>query len=284
MVSVIIPTYNREATIEKAINSVLNQTYVDLEVLVIDDGSTDNTREVVFNIKDSRIRYYYQENQCACVARNLGIEMAKGEYIAFHDSDDLCRKERIERQINFLKSNGGDLAFCAFQKHGDKVEEKVPNTEAGLKKFEEILFGMYVSTQTIMGKKKVFETYKFDPKMKRLQDYDIMIRIAQTEKVFYQDEILVDVFLQKDSITRRQRGYNMAEIFCVKYPEIAEKYPKWRALLLSKTAKERTLMGEDSSEMFREICRIEPSIKNSIKYILAKLHILHFIFENRKIN
>ena len=87
-VTVVIPTYNRAHLIKDAVESVLNQTYQDFELIVIDDGSTDNTREVLAVYKD-KLTYIYQENQGRSSARNHGIELAQGEYIAFLDSDDV---------------------------------------------------------------------------------------------------------------------------------------------------------------------------------------------------
>ena len=99
MVSVIIPTYNRGSLIGRAIVSVLNQTYKDIEVLVIDDASTDYTETVVDSIKDERLHYYkLEKNGGACRARNVGISKAQGEYIAFLDSDDEWMSNKIELQ------------------------------------------------------------------------------------------------------------------------------------------------------------------------------------------
>ena len=90
LVSVIIPTYNRAHLIKRSAMSVLNQTYSNLELIIVDDGSTDNTEEVVKSIDDNRVIYIKQPNQGACAARNNGIDHAKGEFIAFQDSDDVC--------------------------------------------------------------------------------------------------------------------------------------------------------------------------------------------------
>ena len=104
MVSVIIPTYNRGPLIGRAIASVLNQTYKDIEVLVIDDASTDYTETVVDSIKDERLHYYkLEKNGGACRARNVGISKAQGEYIAFLDSDDEWMSNKIELQYKFAK-------------------------------------------------------------------------------------------------------------------------------------------------------------------------------------
>jgi glycosyltransferase involved in cell wall biosynthesis len=101
-VSVVIPTYNREATVPKAIESVLAQTITDLEIIVVDDGSSDATGSTLRQMFGERIRYYSQPNQGASVARNRGIEEARGEWIAFLDSDDLWEKDKLEWQFKAL--------------------------------------------------------------------------------------------------------------------------------------------------------------------------------------
>src|SRR5437763_11554370 len=87
--SIIIPTYNRASMIEKTIQSALNQSYSDYEIIIVDDGSTDNTEQVVLSIKDARIFYFKKENAERAAARNYGAHRAKGDYITFLDSDDV---------------------------------------------------------------------------------------------------------------------------------------------------------------------------------------------------
>ena len=108
MISVIIPVYNREKTVKKAIDSVLAQTWKDMEIIVIDDGSTDKSAEVIKSIKDARIKYIYQKNAGACAARNHGLDLATGDIIAFHDSDDVWHKDKLEKQL-LRNSNDGSL-------------------------------------------------------------------------------------------------------------------------------------------------------------------------------
>ena len=108
----IIPVYNREKTVKKAIDSVLAQTWKDMEIIVIDDGSTDKSAEVIKSIKDARIKYIYQKNAGACAARNHGLDLATGDIIAFHDSDDVWHKDKLEKQLNKLNESGADIVFC----------------------------------------------------------------------------------------------------------------------------------------------------------------------------
>ena len=104
-VSVIIPTYNRRAYVQEAIDSVLAQTYTDYEIIVVDDGSTDGTGDALQERRGDRIRYVWQENQGESVARNKGIEMAHGEFIALLDSDDLWAPEKLQKQVAYLDAH-----------------------------------------------------------------------------------------------------------------------------------------------------------------------------------
>jgi len=111
-VSVVIPTYNRAATVQSGIESVLAQTSPDLEVIVVDDGSSDGTGQILGEIYGKRIRYFAQENQGVSVARNKGIAEARGEWIAFLDSDDLWEKEKLEWQFRALERFGPQCGAC----------------------------------------------------------------------------------------------------------------------------------------------------------------------------
>src|ERR1700734_1651503 len=111
-VSVVIPTYNRAAEVPKAIESALAQTLSDLEVIVVDDGSSDDTGKILRNTFGDRVRYFSQANQGASVARNRGVEEARGEWIAFLDSDDLWDKQKLEWQFRALEQFGPQCAAC----------------------------------------------------------------------------------------------------------------------------------------------------------------------------
>ena len=112
-ISVIIPTYNRGKSIIQSINSVLEQTYHNLEILIVDDCSTDDTEYLISKIDDPRVKYIkLKENKGASFARNIGIKIATGKYISFQDSDDIYKNNKIEKQyINLIKKNS-DFDFC----------------------------------------------------------------------------------------------------------------------------------------------------------------------------
>lgn len=115
-VTVIVPAYNSEKTIAKCLRSILNQSYRDLEVIVVDDGSIDSTSDLVRRMadKDSRIHLFYQENAGTSAARNLGIDQASGEYLTFVDSDDYIARDYIERLQKRCESTGADMVICGL--------------------------------------------------------------------------------------------------------------------------------------------------------------------------
>ena len=115
-ISIIVPTYNGEQYILKCINSLLDQTLKEIEIIVIDDGSTDNTKNLVLQIKDPRVKYYYQKNQMQGAARNYGIKLAKGEYIAFVDDDDYVDSKMYEKMYNKAISFDSDLVVCDMER------------------------------------------------------------------------------------------------------------------------------------------------------------------------
>lgn len=135
-VSVIIPTFNREKTLLKSINSVLNQTYKNLEILIIDDCSTDNTPLICKGIIDKRIKYIkLKKRYGASYARNLGIKLAKGTFITFQDSDDIFISNKIEKQLENLYKYKSDFDFCKLNFHYNKSSKiTIPNNQT-IKKY-----------------------------------------------------------------------------------------------------------------------------------------------------
>lgn len=226
MVSVIIPSYNRADKIKPAVESVLNQTYTDLELIIVDDGSKDNTKEVIESINDSRVRYVRQKNSGACAARNNGINHAKGEYIAFHDSDDIWHKDKLEKQMNALLNNDADIVCCRLNKtYSDGTIKLMPEKMTqGFMNPVLSLFG--IGTQTIVAKRKVFDEIKFDEEFPCFQECELLFRATKKFSLYCLDEGLVDYFVGSDSISvNYKKKYSACILFLKKHPEILEKYP-----------------------------------------------------------
>lgn len=205
LVSVIIPTYNRAHLIKRSVMSVLNQTYSNLELIIVDDGSIDNTEEVVKSINDDRAIYIKQPNQGACAARNNGINHAKGEFIAFHDSDDVWHQDKLEKQLETLRKTKADLVVC-----GCIGISPIRRTKVFLKYSNSFLdnekWPFAIGTQTFLGKCDVFKNIKFDIEILRWQDFEILTRIQEKYKIYCSDDLLVDYCMQDDSMTQG-KGY-----------------------------------------------------------------------------
>lgn len=126
LVSIIMPSYNTASYIKKTIQSVLDQTYRNWELIIVDDCSTDNTDEVVASIKDERIKYLKNEiNSGAAVSRNRALREAQGRWIAFLDSDDLWMPEKLEKQITFMAKNGYSFSYTNYE----EIDERGRDTK-----------------------------------------------------------------------------------------------------------------------------------------------------------
>lgn len=216
-VSIIIPTYNREHLIQRAIKSVLNQSYGEFELLIVDDGSTDNTEEVVRQIKDDRIRYIRcEENKGAAAARNRGIAEAKYDYIAFQDSDDEWYPSKLEKQMKVMleSSEKTGVVYCEYHYDGvNGVEGISPSREIPLEQkqgyiFPELLAGNMIGTPTMLVKKECFDKVGlFNEKFPCLEDYELVLRIAREYEVGFVPECMVEVHANTESVTNNVEGY-----------------------------------------------------------------------------
>ncbi len=227
MVSVIIPTYNRAGSILRSVNSVLKQSYSDIEVIVVDDGSTDNTKDILSAVSDKRLKYIYQENQGACVARNNGVSISTGDYIAFHDSDDEWHYDKLEKQIHVIESTNADIVFCQLIRcNSDTKSLVLPEMDhSGFFCANDLVVG--ISTQCLMMKRKVAETIPFDADMPRLQDLDWIMRAVDDYLVYGIKEVLVDYYFSDDSISLSgERLYRSLNRIHRKYRFLSKKYPK----------------------------------------------------------
>ena len=211
-VSVVLPTYNRADIIDDPICSVLTQTYEDFELIVVDDGSTDNTAEVIEAFDDDRIRYIKHDgNKGAPAARNTGIEASQGEYIAFQDSDDDWLPDKLEKQMQTFRDSSSSVGVVYTgmkRKRDDKTVyipyEGVEQTEGDISK--SILFQNFVPAQVAMVRKRCFdEVGGFDEQAWPISDWELWIRISKQYQFKLVDEPLVTGEIRSDSISRSQR-------------------------------------------------------------------------------
>lgn len=203
LVSVIVPTYNRVYLFPKTIKSILDQDYQNIELLVVDDGSSDNTSDVIKENKDSRIIYIKKQNRGPASARNFGIKKAKGKYIAFCDDDDIFLPGKLKRQIIFLEENS-HLAFCytngIIVQNGERRRFLPKLTQNSLSK---LLFeNSQILTPSVVAKTKIVKNLGgFSESIRFCEDYDLWLRIAQKYPFDFIDKIYVEITKNSKSIS-----------------------------------------------------------------------------------
>ena len=230
MISVVLPSYNRAHILPRAIESILGQTYKDIELIIVDDGSSDNTAEVVGRFSDSRIVYVRQENAGACAARNNGIAHARGDYIAFQDSDDIWHQDKLEKQLATLQNTGADVVFCRMNRMvgGEKVGLVSDYFHEGFLPKDE--GPMSIGTQTLVGKSEVFKQERFDSEMPRFQEFEMLVRAQKSFSIYCMEEPLVNYLLQKDSISANVSSIMAAwRLILKKHPDFLTQYKSSRA-------------------------------------------------------
>jgi len=196
-VSVIIPTYNRSHLVKEAIESVLQQTYTDFEVLVIDDGSTDDTRSVVQQISDGRVRYYYKDNGGQSSARNLGLIKAKGKYIAYLDEDDLWPPKYLGTMVGQLDTNreyGATYTRVIETRpgHSEKEISSPKRYRSGWITKYYFEFSPCLMPSATCFHKSVWKDVFWDEALRRSPDYDVFLRLStKTQFLFVPDTFVI---------------------------------------------------------------------------------------------
>jgi len=196
LVTVIIPTYNREKFVIEAIESVLCQSYENIELIVVDDGSTDKTFQSVtpYLIK-GKLRYIHQNNRGVSSARNCGIKLSRGDYITFLDSDDLWDKRKLEKQIGFLESHK-EFSVCytneIWIRNGVRVNQKKVHQKYGGSIYKQCLPLCIISASSIMLKREVVdEIGLFDESLTACEDYDYWLRLSSEYQIHLMAESLM---------------------------------------------------------------------------------------------
>lgn len=219
-VSVIIPTYNRRQLIERSVKSVLSQTYQDFEIIIVDDGSTDNTEEAVANIKGKRIKYIrHDKNKGEAAARNTGIKAAGGEYIASHDSDDEWLPEKLEKQIKAFENCPPEVGvvYTGFWKVEKGQRTYVPFKWINKKEGDihcELLRGNFIGSPATLIKKECFEKAgMFNEKIFHLVDWELWLRISKYYHFKYIDEPLAVAHYHSDNVSLNYRAFISAVEF-----------------------------------------------------------------------
>lgn len=200
LVSVVIPTHNASLFIAETILSVLSQTIYNIEVIIVDDASSDNTLQIVQNLagKDNRIRYFAQEQRRGVsAARNLGIKKSQGNYIAFIDHDDLWLPQKLEKQLPLFKKDP-EVGLVYSREVIMSEDGKIKGLTGGFDRplrgyvFKELFIRHFIPIQTVVIKREVFDNLDewFVESMEMAEEVELFLRIAYKWKVDYCDEVL----------------------------------------------------------------------------------------------
>jgi len=206
-ISVVIPSFNTGQYLKEAIESVFTQSFQDYELIVVDDGSTDNTKEICEKYKD-RLIYIYQENKGPASARNTGIRYAQGKFIALLDADDMFLPNKLERQIQAFEENP-EIDCCYTQCYFCNENGVVYDTflknhrcpDDPLRYFVSVIFPA-TSSAIMVRKKCLFEIGLYDENLERCEDYDLEIRLASNCRFWYIDEPLVKIRHHSSNMSR----------------------------------------------------------------------------------
>lgn len=204
-VSVIIPVYNSERYIKNTLESVLNQTYQDFEIIIIDDCSNDKSKEIIQKIaeSDSRLLYHLQERNCGvAVARNTALDLSAGRYIAFLDSDDEWKKNKLEKQLKLMQEKEAGFVFSAIEmmdETGQKRKEKRKITTEVT--YNYLLKNTIIPTSSVLIDRNIIDNFKM-PLMRSGQDYAAWLLILRRGiKAYGIDEALVKYRVGKNSLS-----------------------------------------------------------------------------------
>jgi glycosyltransferase involved in cell wall biosynthesis len=229
LISIITPTYNRADFIEEAVQSVLDQTYQNFEHLIVDDGSTDNTREILSPfLADRRLRYFYQENQGQSVARNLAIEHARGEFVCFLDSDNIWLPIHLASQLAaFQETPEVDIVYgdgITIDEQGNELRRKNIKRHSGYIAFQ-MLKDNCVGMNMTMARRKCFdEMGGMSGKRRVADDYDLWLKFSSRYRFRYVPRYLAYYRVMEDQISsnkvaRFETNESIIRDFRHNYPE-----------------------------------------------------------------
>ncbi len=296
LVSAVITTHNRKEFLIKALQSALNQTYANMELFVVDDRSTDGTKEYIETmVRSLNDEYHIPVNYIYNVsggggnkARNIGIAKAKGEYIAFLDDDDEWMKEKTEKQINYFNCHPDvGIVGCAriFEYNlKNRVKQDVDKITEG--DLHQKIFGRIPFTTSCMMVRKslLLEMGTFDEKLKYWQEYELLIRLCQKAKVGVVREHLT-LFRKntqdKERLTNNIDGWeNAVRYIEEKHRDLIDLLPKelqiaYQILVARDGAIRCENMGDKDKkrQYLKQIARLDPNVVNGVKFILNRAEI-----------
>ncbi len=240
-ISIVLPAYNRAGSIRMAVESVLQQSFTDFELLVVDDGSTDGTMAQLADITDPRVQLLANpRNMGASAARNTGIRAARGDWVAFQDSDDEWLPQKLAKQIRRLAAGSGETIACYCGMAIVGAPENIPGSRTTIRYIpdqtiatvegnllEQLLARSFISTQTLVVRRTaLLEIGGFDETLPALEDWDCAIRLSLRGIFAFVDEPLVLQYFSDNSITRsREKRVQALSGILEKHHQLLTAYP-----------------------------------------------------------
>ncbi|MCP3773545.1 glycosyltransferase [Paenibacillus sp. MZ04-78.2] len=224
-ISVVMAVYNGEKYIEEAIQSILNQTYSQFELVIVNDGSSDRTREILDAIADDRVKMIHAEtNQGAAASLNLGIEHASGDWIAIHDADDLSEPTRLEEQASYLLSHPESIGVGSLIT--GRIGNKVVSNNAEVEYYNQMLereqiykhrlFMCYLCHGSVTFSKKAFyDAGRYNPMYKISYDYDLWLRMFEIAPIEKIPKVLYHYRLREDSLGKQNTKQTITELMTI---------------------------------------------------------------------
>ncbi|QMU27571.1 glycosyltransferase family 2 protein [Adhaeribacter radiodurans] len=240
--TIVIPTYNRASFIKRTIQSVLDQSFQDFEIIVVDDGSTDNTEELVNSIKSDKVTYYKKANEERAIARNTGAQLSKGEYVNFFDSDDLLYPNHLEEANNVIQK----YKFPEFLHLGYEIKDTEGNVITNINSLsgdinQKLIFGNFLGCNGVFLRRDIALKHPFngDRDLSASEDYELWLRLAARYPIRYSN-IVTSTLINHDSrsvlITNKDKLIKRKNSF-VKYlwedEAVREKYSNYKDLVLA---------------------------------------------------
>lgn len=277
LVSVIIPVYNREKYIERSILSVLGQTWKNLEIIVVDDCSSDQSVKKVMEM----CRHYPNihlikngERRGANGSRNAGIRISKADYIAFQDSDDEWYPEKLEKQMKVMKEQEADMVYCRVRRRheGSDREYLFPKNKLNPERniTRQFLHSCMAMTPSILVRKKVYLDIPMNNFMLRFQEWDFNIRMSQKYRIAYVDEVLMEAHVLSDSVSNdMEMGLVYIQKLYGLHKELIDSYPEIHVEFLGRIARYKVGLGISAQKEFEEILSIRENLEDRRRYKLC---------------
>lgn len=202
IISVVIPTYNRSAILERTLRSFIVQESKEFEVIVVDDGGSDNTESMINSLNDNRISYYWKENAERGAARNFGAKCSKGTWLNFFDSDDIAYPNHIKEGLKVIKNDIASDMFCFGQEirtvDGVLLSKTLPSNLSGN---ERMLKGNFVNPNSVFLKKSIWKelSYNEDRSVAVSEDWLFHLQLIARNKLVTYDEIITNYLIQHDN-------------------------------------------------------------------------------------